>query len=300
MKVALVGPTATGKSAIAMRVAEARGDVEIVAVDAMQVYRRMDIGTAKPTVDEQRRVPHHLIDVAEPSVDYSLSLYQRDAHAAIASIESRGHIALLVGGTGLYLRALIDQLDIPPQFDSVRAELDADPDTEALHRRLTELDPVAAARMEPNNRRRVVRALEVTLGSGRPFSSFGPGLTAYATTATRLLGLHLDRASLDARIEARYADQMEMGLLDEVRALVAEPAGLSRTAAQALGYKELIAHLRGEASLADALDTAIRRTRRFARRQERWFRRDPRIRWLDGSKPLESLQTVLEECRTCD
>ena len=297
---ALVGPTATGKSAIAMRVAEAQGDVEIVAVDAMQVYRRMDIGTAKPTAAEQRRVQHHMIDVAEPSIDYSLSLYQRDARAAIADIESRGRTALLVGGTGLYLRALIDQLDIPPQYESIRVELEADRDSEALHRRLTAVDPVAASRMEPSNRRRVVRALEVTLGSGRPFSSFGPGLTAYGATTTRLFGLGMERWLLDDRIEARYAAQMEMGLLDEVRALVAEPSGLSRTAAQALGYKELIAHLRGESSLADALATAIRRTKRFARRQERWFRRDPRIRWLDGAKPLESLQTVLEECRTCD
>ena len=300
MKVALVGATATGKSAIAMQVAQASGDVEIVAVDAMQVYRRMDIGTAKPTTDEQRRVRHHLIDVAEPSVDYSVSLYQRDAHAAIADIEARGRIALLVGGTGLYLRSIIDQLDLPPQYDAIRATLDTETDTAALHRRLTEVDPVAAARMEPSNRRRVVRALEVTLGSGRPFSSFGPGLMSYGTTSTRLFGLGMDRSSLDARIEARYAAQMEAGLLDEVRSLIDEPPGLSRTAGQALGYKELIAHLRGESSLADALDTAIRRTKRFARRQERWFRRDPRIRWLDGAKPLESLQVVLEECRTCD
>ena len=300
MKVALVGPTATGKSAIALQVAETRGDVEIVAVDAMQVYRRMDIGTAKPTIDEQRRVRHHLIDVAEPSVDYSLSLYQHDALAAIADIEARGRIALLVGGTGLYLRSLIDQLDIPPQYDSIRAAIEAEADTVALHRRLTDVDPVAASRMEPSNRRRVVRALEVTLGSGRPFSSFGPGLMSYGTTSTRLLALGMERAVLDDRIERRYAAQMEQGLLDEVRALVAEPAGLSRTAGQALGYKELIAHLSGESSLADALDTAIRRTKRFARRQERWFRRDPRRRWLDGAKPLESFQAVLEECRTCD
>ena len=300
MKVALVGPTATGKSAIALQVAEARGDVEIVAVDAMQVYRRMDIGTAKPTADEQRRVRHHLIDVAEPSVDYSLSLYQRDAQAAIADIEARGRIALLVGGTGLYLRSLIDQLDIPPQYDSIRSSLEAETDTVALHRRLADVDPIAASRMEPSNRRRIVRALEVTLGSGRPFSSFGPGLMSYGTTSTRLLGLGMERAVLDQRIEGRYAAQMEQGLLDEVRALVAEPAGLSRTAGQALGYKELLAHLRGESTLTDALDTAIRRTKRFARRQERWFRRDPRIRWLDGAKPLESLQIVLEECRTCD
>jgi tRNA dimethylallyltransferase len=297
---ALVGPTATGKSAIALQVAEQRGDVEIVVVDAMQVYRRMDIGTAKPTVDEQRRVRHHMIDVAEPSVDYSLSLYQRDAQAAIRDIGARGRVPLLVGGTGLYLRSLIDGLDIPPQYESIRVELEADGDTIALHRRLADVDPLAASRMEPTNRRRVVRALEVTLGSGRPFSSFGPGLTTYASSPVRLLALGMDRDRLDARIAARYAQQIEMGFLDEVRALLDEPAGLSRTAAQALGYKELIAHLQGEVALDDALDVAIRRTRRFARRQERWFRRDPRIRWIDGAKPLEAFEAVLEECRTCD
>jgi tRNA dimethylallyltransferase len=297
---ALVGPTATGKSAIALQVAEQRGDIEIVVVDAMQVYRRMDIGTAKPTLEEQRRVRHHMIDVAEPSVDYSLSLYQRDAQAAIRDIESRGRVPLLVGGTGLYLRSLIDGLDIPPQYESIRVELEADDDTSALHRRLAAIDPLAASRMEPTNRRRVVRALEVTLGSGRPFSSFGPGLTTYASSPVRLLALGMDRDRLDARIAARYAQQIETGFLDEVRALLDEPAGLSRTAAQALGYKELIAHLQGEGSLDDALDVAIRRTRRFARRQERWFRRDPRIRWIDGAKPLEALEAVLEECRTCD
>jgi tRNA dimethylallyltransferase len=296
---ALVGPTATGKSSIALQVAERRGDVEIVVVDAMQVYRRMDIGTAKPTLDEQRRVPHHLIDVAEPSIDYSVSLYQRDARAAIAGIEARGRIPLLVGGTGLYLRSLVDHLDIPPQFESIRAELEADDDTVALHRRLVGVDPLAASRMEPTNRRRVVRALEVSLGAGRPFSSFGPGLAAYDESPARLLALGMERPLLDARIEARYLQQMEGGFLDEVRRLLDEPASLSRTAAQALGYKELIAHLRGSLSLADALDSAIRRTKRFARRQERWFRRDPRIRWLDGAKPLEALEAVLEECKTC-
>jgi tRNA dimethylallyltransferase len=297
---ALVGPTATGKSAIAMMVAQARGDIEIVVVDAMQVYRRMDIGTAKPTAAEQQLVRHHMIDVAEPSVDYSLSLYQRDALAVIVDIEARGRVPLLVGGTGLYLRAVVDQLDIPPQYESVRAALDADSDTAGLYRQLSDVDPVAASRMEPSNRRRIVRALEVTLGSGRPFSSFGPGLAAYASTPTRLLAVGMARPELDARIEARYAQQMEMGLLDEVRSLLDEPAGLSRTAAQALGYKELIEHVRGEVPLADALATAIARTRRFARRQERWFRRDPRIRWLDGSNPVEARDAVLEECNSCD
>lgn len=294
--VVLVGATATGKTALALAVATARAGVEIVSADAMMVYRGMDIGTAKPTADEQDRIPHHLIDVCDSDDDYTVGRYQRDARHSIAGIDARGHAALIVGGTGLYVRALTDGLSIPPQFLDVRAELDADPDTSALYARLRTLDPPAAAKIEPANRRRVVRALEVTLGSGRPFSSFGPGLATYADTPFRLFGLTLARAEIDARIDARYDAQMKAGLLDEVRALHA--AGrLSRTARQALGYKELIAHLGGNCTLDDALATAKARTHRFARRQERWFRRDPRIRWLDGNSP-HLADVVLEEWAT--
>jgi tRNA dimethylallyltransferase len=166
---ALVGPTASGKSALALAIARARPDVELVSVDSMQVYRGMDIGTAKPSVAEQAEVPHHLIDLVDPSDDYTVSRFQDDALAVIADIEQRGRRALLVGGTGLYLQAVVDQLDIPARFPDVRAALDGEPDTAALHARLAELDPVAASRMQPENRRRVLRALEVTVGSGRPF-----------------------------------------------------------------------------------------------------------------------------------
>lgn len=291
--VALVGPTASGKSAIALAVAARCPDVEIVSVDAMQVYRGMDIGTAKPSVAERAAVPHHLIDVADPSEDYAVARYQRDAFAALDDIARRGRRALLVGGTGLYLRAVVDRLEIPGQFPEVRAELEREPDTVALHRRLTELDPVAAGRMEPTNRRRVVRALEVTLGSGRPFSSFGPGLEAYGPTPFRIVGLDLPRPLLDERIDARYDAQVEAGLLDEVRRLARGP--LSRTARQALGYKELLDHLAGRCSFDDALGLARLRTRRFARRQQRWFRRDPRIRWVDAENPAAAIDAVLEE-----
>ena len=173
--IALVGPTASGKSALAMEAARRRPDLEIVAVDSMQVYRGMDVGTAKPTSADQAEIGHHLLDVADPDDDYTVSRYQADCLAALADIESRGRRALLVGGTGLYLRAVTDGLEIPGQFPAERAALDAEPDTAGLYGRLRDLDPVAAGRMEPTNRRRVVRALEVTLGSGRPFSSFGPG-----------------------------------------------------------------------------------------------------------------------------
>jgi len=272
----LVGPTASGKSAVAMALA-ARFPVEIVSVDSAQVYRGMDIGTAKPTVAEQADVPHHLIDLVDPAEEYDVARFQEDVADALEGIEQRGHRAVLVGGTGLYLRAATDGLTLPGRFPEVRAELDAEPDTVALHRRLLELDPVGAARMEPTNRRRVVRALEVTLGSGQPFSSFGPGLETYPRLDFPIVGLEVDRADLDARIERRFARQLEDGFLDEVRGLWARPTGLSRSAGQALGYRELLAHLDGELDLEDAVDLAISRTRRFARRQQRWFRRDPRL-----------------------
>jgi tRNA dimethylallyltransferase len=277
---ALVGPTAAGKSAVALEIARRRGDVEIVTADSMQVYRGMDIGTAKPTPVERVEVPHHLLDIVDPDEEYAVARFGRDVRRVLAEIESRGHRGLIVGGTGLYVRAAVDDLDVPPQFDDVRAELDLEPDTAALHRRLVELDPVAGSRMEPTNRRRVVRALEVCLGSGRPFSSFGPGLERYDPTPIRLLGLTRPRRDLDERVTARYDQQLADGFLDEVRRLRDRPAGLSRTAHQALGYRELLDHLDGAATLDEAVDTAITRTRRFARRQLRWFRRDPRISWL--------------------
>jgi tRNA dimethylallyltransferase len=292
--VALVGPTASGKSAVAFAVACRRGDVELVSVDAMQVYRGMDIGTAKASAAERAAVPHHLIDIADPSEDYGLARYQRDARAVLDDIHARGKRAVLVGGTGLYLRAVVDDLDIPGRYAPVRTAIEADPDTAGLHRRLALLDPVAAARMEPGNRRRVVRALEVTIGSGRPFSSYGPGLDVYGPSAVRLVGLSSPRPVLDARIDARYDAQLAAGLVDEVRALARGP--LSRTAQQALGYKELLEHVHGTRSLADAMALARARTRRFARRQERWFRRDPRIRWIDSAEnPLVAVEAVLGE-----
>ena len=281
---ALVGATASGKSALALELARRDPSWELVSVDSMQVYRRMDIGTAKPTEAEQAEVPHHLLDLLEPWEDGALAWFQQEARAAIASIERRGRRALLVGGTALYVQAIVDDLDIPGQFPEVRVILESDGDTTALHAQLTELDPVAAGRMQPTNRRRILRALEVTLGSGRPFSSYGPGLDAHPPTPFALVGIRRATADLRGRIEARYAHQMAAGFLDEVRCLRDEPRGISRTAGQALGYKELIEHLDGQATLADALDLAIRRTGRFARRQWAWFRRDPRIRWLDAER----------------
>lgn len=286
---ALLGPTASGKSAVALAWARRHRDVEIVSIDSMQVYRGMDIGTAKPTEAERADVPHHLIDVVGPDVAYSVADHQAAARRAIAEIEARGHRALLVGGTGLHLRAVVDDLDIPGEYPDVRAELEAETDAAALHARLVDVDPVAAARIDPHNHRRVVRALEVTLGSGRPFSSFGPGLEGHPPTPFRLIGLWLPRAVLRQRIRDRYAAQMAAGFLEEVRGLVDSDRGLGRTAAQALGYRELAEHLAGDATLGEALHRAVTRTHQFARRQRMWFRRDPRIRWLavaDDPTPL--------------
>ncbi len=259
----------------------------------MQVYRGMDIGTAKPTNAERAEVPHHLIDLLDPWEDGTVAWFQRQARDVIAEIERRDRRALLVGGTGLYVQAIVDDLEIPGQFPDERAALDDEPDTAALHRHLVALDPVAASRMDPANRRRVVRALEVTLGSGRPFSSFGPGVGSLPPTAFTLVGLRWDSEALTGRIEARYAAQMSAGFLEEVATLVAHPQGVSRTATQALGYKELMAHLGGEVALIDALELALARTRRFARRQRAWFGRDTRVTWLDGAQDSNHLVAAL-------
>ena len=284
----IVGPTASGKSDLAMGVARLIGGAEIVALDSMQVYRGMDVGTATPTAAEQAEVPHHLINLVDPSEEFAVAELQDRARTVIGEICDRGNVPVLVGGTGLYVRAVIDDLKIPGRYPEVRAELETDSDTEALHRRLIDLDPVAAGRMESTNRRRIVRALEVTVGSGLPFSSYGPGLGNYGPTPFVQVGLRWDRGRLDERIAVRYKRQLAGGFLDEVRALSERP--ISRTASQALGYKELLEHVRGEASLEEALELAIMRTRRFARRQERWFRRDPRIGWLDApTTPADAL-----------
>lgn len=294
--IVLVGPTAAGKSALALAVARARDDVELVSLDSMCVYRGMDIGTAKPSPAERAEVPHHLLDLVEPSEEFTVSEFQRACAAALADLGRRGRRAVLVGGTGLYVQAVVDGLTIPGRYPDVAAELAAEPDTAALHGRLVELDPVAAGRMEPSNRRRVLRALEVTLGSGRPFSSYGPGLTAFPEVPFRLVGVSRPRAELDARIAARYEDQLAAGFVDEVRALLARPGGMGRTARQALGYRELLGHVEDGAPLDEAVAIAITRTRRFARRQERWFRRDPRITWLELPPPGEpfSVAEVLD------
>jgi tRNA dimethylallyltransferase len=297
--VALVGATATGKSAAALTVARRRGDCEIVSVDSMCVYRGMDIGTSKPDGSARAAVPHHLLDLVDPDQEFTVTQFQQAARQALADVEARGNHALLVGGTGLYLRAVVDDLAIPGRYPDVAAMLEADldegrADTADLYARLAALDPLGATRMEPTNRRRVIRALEVTLGSGRPFSAFGPGLEAYPATDVAHVGIALAPEEIDRRIGVRFDAMVDAGLVDEVRALAVRPRGISRTARQALGYRELLAHVEERRPLPECLEEAVRRTRQFARRQASWFRRDPRVAWAgSGSEAQELVEQAL-------
>ena len=277
-----MGPTASGKSAIGLAVARYvrahQKDVEIVSVDSMQVYRGMDIGTAKPDASEQQEFAHHMIDICDPNENYTVARFQRECRSVLTAIANRGNCALLIGGTGLYLRSLTDDLQIPGRFPEVKKDLEENFATDELFVRLQQLDPVAAARMEPTNRRRIVRALEVTIGSGQPFSSFGPGLETHIDAPFAIVGLEIDRTTLDERISARYEAQLAAGFVGECERLLTH--GVSRTAAQALGYREIFDHLQKGIPLDEAMELAVTRTRKFARRQQRWFRRDPRIEWI--------------------
>lgn len=294
-RVVVLGPTASGKSAVAMHVASVLGDVDIVAVDAMQVYRRMNIGTAKPTPADQALVAHHCLDLVEPSERFTATQFQQEAAVALDSIAARQRRAILVGGTGLYLTAVIDELVFPGEWPDIRAELESNPDTGAMYARLVALDPVAAARIDPNNRRRIVRALEVCLGSGERFSDAGPGTATFPDNRVVQVGIRWTREALARRIASRVDQMLAEGLVEEVRSLLAESPPMSRTAAQALGYKEMIEHLEGHASLAEARDEIVLRTTQFAVRQERWYRRDPRIRWVDvaGGDPVEAVSPAV-------
>ena len=259
----LVGATASGKSALALEVARQRPGTELVSVDSMAVYRSMDIGTATPTATERDEVPHHLIDLVDPSEEFTVSMFQAAALSVLEDLDRRRCRAVLVGGTGLHVRAVVDELDIPPRFPKVRA-------------------------------------LEVTLGVGRPFSSVGPGLGGYPPTPFTQVGIRMPRDILDRRIGERYRRQMESGFLDEVAALGKHSEPLSSTAAQALGYRQFLAYLRGDCDLEEAVDAAVAATRRFARRQDRWFRRDPRIDWIDiQDNPLDALPEVLDRFDRC-
>lgn len=293
--VALVGTTASGKSAIAHELGQKNPDVEILCVDAMTVYRGMDLGTAKPTARDREEVRYHLLDLADPSEEFTLFEFQRCAREASSEIWQLGGAVLYVGGTGLYGRAVLDNFEIPRRYPEVRAALEKRTgDLAGLHEQLSTLDPLAASRMEPTNERRILRALEVTLGSGAPFSSYGPGLRSYGPARVIQVGLRVDFALLDQRIEERLLGWMDAGLLDEVRRLAGSPRGLGRTARQAVGYRELLRHVEDGADLEQCVRDAITQSKRLARRQRSWFGRDPRIEWFDdpglaGERLLEVL-----------
>jgi tRNA dimethylallyltransferase len=291
-----VGPTASGKSALAVEIALSLGDIEIVTADSMQVYRGMDIGTAKPTVTERSGVAHHLLDMADPSQDWDVARFVNESARVMREVASRGKRVLFVGGTGLYLHALVDGFAVPGRWPEVAAELQEAASTSELYTRLERLDPIGAARVDPANRRRIVRALEVAIGSGRPFSSYGPGVTSFPPTNWHMAGVWLPREIVAARIEKRFMSMLEAGFVEEVQTLVARPEGLSRTARQALGYRELLSHVEKGTDLGEAVDLAVRRTRRFARRQRMWWRRDPRVRWFGSPKnPLAVLPALLRD-----
>ncbi|HSF26889.1 MAG TPA: tRNA (adenosine(37)-N6)-dimethylallyltransferase MiaA [Actinomycetes bacterium] len=283
--VAVVGPTAAGKSDLAVDLALRLGG-EVVNADSMQVYRGMDIGTAKLTPTEQRGVAHHLLDLWDVREPASVAVYQRLARACAAELGAAGIRPVLAGGSGLYVRAVLDDLDFPGTDPAVRARLEAElaeAGPAPLHERLARLDPLAAARILPSNGRRIVRALEVVQATGRPFSATLP-VPRYVVPAVQI-GLEVPREALDARIERRVDRMWEQGLVEEVRRLAAAGLREGRTASRALGYAQVLRHLSGEWTEQQARDETVRATRRFARRQQSWFRRDPRVHWLPYDAP---------------
>ena len=284
--VAVVGATATGKSDLAIALAK-RVDGEVVNADSMQLYRGMDIGTAKLTEAQWQGVPHHLLDIWDVRTTANVADYQRLARRAFADIRSRGRTPVLVGGSGLYVRAALDDLAFPGTDPAVRARLEAELvelGPAALHGRLAGRDPEAAGRILPSNGRRIVRALEVIELTGGPFTAALPD-PAYAVQATQV-GLTRHRAELEQRIEARVDRMWELGLVDEARRLAGAGLREGRTASAALGYAQVLRLLDGEWTEQRAREETVRATKRFARRQDSWFRRDPRITWLAGDDPL--------------
>lgn len=279
---AVVGPTASGKTEAAVAIAESFGG-EIVCVDSTTIYRGMDVGSAKPTPEQRLRIRHHLVDVADPHETFTVARYQALARTAIEGARARGRPILLVGGSGLYFRAVVDDLVFPPTDAATRAELEREatilgPD--ALYRRLAAVDPVAARRIEPDNVRRTIRALEVPTVTGRRFSEFARDWRRYPVEHVRAAGIEMPRDILANRIERRVHDQLRRGFVEEVRALQDRGLHRSPTARQAIGYAELSRYAAGECSLDEASALIVKRTKALARRQMAWFRRDPRIRWF--------------------
>jgi tRNA dimethylallyltransferase len=284
--VAVVGPTAVGKSELSLDLAERLGG-EVVNTDSMQLYRGMDIGTAKLPPEERRGIPHHLLDVLDVTETATVAEFQGWARAAIADCRARGVVPVLVGGSALYVRAVLDRFEFPGTDPAVRSRLEAElaeVGAGVLHRRLADRDPEAASRILPSNGRRVVRALEVIELTGRPFSATLPR-QEYVDPATVQVGLDCPRPVLDERIEERVRRMWEAGLVGEVRRLESRGLRDGLTASRALGYQQVLAFLAGECDSDEARAETVRATRRFVRRQRSWFRRDPSVAWLDGADP---------------
>lgn len=285
----IVGPTATGKTALAVEVAK-RYNTQIVSADSMQIYRRMDIGTAKPTLGERQGIPHHMIDILDPCRDaFSVVEYQSLARAAIDSILAVHRLPIVAGGTGLYINALTYPMSFTSVAadSSIRAKLEAqyEDDPDAVFKELKASDPVTAKRLHPNDKKRVVRALEVFIQTGKPFSTFGEGFTnmdgAKNPYRPLMFGLNMPREELYSRINRRVEMMMEAGLLEEVKALERSGCTMETAAMQGIGYRQLLQYLAGEITLEDALNCIKMESRRYAKRQITWFKRDKRIRWLD-------------------
>lgn len=295
---ALVGPTAAGKTALALKLAPLL-NTEVICADSAQVYRRLDIGTAKPNPAERARVKHHLIDLVEPDCDFSVADYQGAAYRVIAGLEERGKLPFLVGGTGLYIKAVIDRYAFGEAGKDARlrgrlAAAAQQRGPEALHRRLSRLDPEAAARIHPRDERRIIRALEVYYREGRPISE-QVAQTRRQKPAFNLLmfGLTAPRAALYRRIERRVDQMLAQGFLAEVRALLDAGFDPASPGLQILGYRQLVNHLRGETGLDEAVDEIKRQTRRLAKRQWTWFCRDRRVNWLEVTED-NNLDTLAE------
>jgi len=275
---ALVGPTASGKTSVALEVAADRGDVEVVAVDAFTLYRGLDVATAKPTPAERAAVPHHMLDVLDPTEEADVSWFQAHARAAVADVAARGRTPLLVGGSGLYFRAVVDDLRFPPTDPDVRARIEGrwGDDPAGAHAEVARLDPEAAARIEPGNLRRSVRALEVIELTGEPFSSFAGAPYDALYPGLVVAYLEPDPEAHRAAVHARAAAMVRAGLVDELLRVRARYGALSTTAAQGIGHAEAAAVLDGELAIDELADAVGRRTWAYARRQRQWFRRDPR------------------------
>jgi tRNA dimethylallyltransferase len=296
---ALIGPTASGKTEASVELARRLG-AEILVVDSMTVYRGMDVGTAKPSPAQRKQVPHHLIDVADPAEPFSVAQFQAQAKEALRDVGARGRPALLVGGSGLYYRAVVDELTFPGTDPNLRRTLEVEATAlgpEKLHDRLVDVDPAAAGRIPPSNLRRTVRALEVVGLTGQTFSSFAGAWDRYPAGRVRAAGISLRPDTLDARIRARVQHMLEGGLIEEVRSLLSNGVGSFLTSSQAIGYLEVVEHLRGRMTIDEVVARTVRRTKDLARRQMAWFRRDPRIRWFETDDAAASIEEIEEYFR---